>query len=207
VFDESFWDERYRSAPAIWSGRPNAQLVAEVTDLPAGSALDAGCGEGGDALWLADRGWEVTAVDLSRVALDRAAGHAAERIPGSAGRIRWVHADLTTWQPPAASFDLVSTHFLHLPSGTREPVFAGLAAAVAPGGTLLVVAHDPSDLHTTMQRPHLPDLFFTAQEVAASLDPDTWEVVVAEARTRTATDHEGREVTIADAVLRARRRP
>jgi len=203
VFDEKWWDERYRSAPALWSGRPNAQLVAEVADLPGGTALDAGSGEGGDALWLAGRGWQVTAVDISTVALARAAEQGAEL----AGRIRWVHADLTTWQPPAASFDLVTASFLHLPTADREPLYARLADAVVPGGTLLLVTHDPSDLHSGPGGERDPDWFVTAGQLAAALDPARWEVLVAESRPRSATDHDGREVRVSDAVLRARRRP
>jgi thioredoxin reductase/SAM-dependent methyltransferase len=204
VFDRAWWDERYRSAPELWSGRPNAVLVAEAADLPPGRALDAGSGEGGDALWLADRGWQVTAVDLSAVAVDRGARAAEER--GLTARTVWRQADLTEWAPPAATFDLVCSSFLHLPAGTREPVLVGLAAAVVPGGTLLVVGHDHSDVHATVGRPDLPEFFASPEQLAALLDPAEWQVEVAEARPRRAVDPEGREVDIADAVLRARRR-
>jgi thioredoxin reductase/SAM-dependent methyltransferase len=202
AFDREWWEERYRSAPELWSGRPNEVLVTEVADLPPGRALDAGSGEGGDALWLADRGWQVTAVDLSDVALARGARAAEDR--GLDTRTTWRQADLTTWTPPAEAFDLVCSSFLHLPAGTREPVLAGLAGAVAPGGTLLVVAHDRSDVH--IGRPDLPEFFASAEQLAGLLAPREWDVEVAEARPRHAVDPEGREVTVADAVLRARRR-
>jgi SAM-dependent methyltransferase len=207
MFDEQSWEERYRSNPAVWSGHPNAQLVAEASGLAAGAALDVGSGEGADALWLAARGWQVTAVDFSATALKRGAEHADALGADVAGRISWVHADLTVWTPAGGPFDLVSSQFMHLPSAPRQALFARLAAAVAPGGTLLIVGHHPSDLQTTMPRPHMPDLFFTAEEIADSLDPGQWDILVADARPRRASDPEGQQVTIHDAVLRARRRP
>jgi SAM-dependent methyltransferase len=205
VFDEATWEERYRSATAVWSGRPNPQLVAEASDLLPGTALDVGCGEGGDALWLAERGWRVTAVDFSTTALSRGAAHAAARGPEVAARIEWRHADLRSWGPPPGAFDLVSAQYMHLPSAERRPLFARLAAAVAPGGTLLLVGHDFGDLATAEHREHQPDMFFTAEEVAASLPPGEWAVLVADARPRPARSHEGEGITVHDAVLRARR--
>lgn len=206
MFDEQSWEERYRSRAAVWSGRPNPQLAAEAASLTAGAALDVGSGEGADACWLAACGWQVTAVDFAATALQRAAGHAQALGADVAGRIRWVHADLTTWAPADGYFDLVSAQFMHLPPAPRQALFARLAAAVAPEGTLLIVGHHPSDMQTTMPRPPMPELFYTAEEVADSLDPGQWEVLVADARPRAATDPEGQEVTIHDAVLRARRR-
>ena len=146
-FTAAFWDERYGTAERLWSGAPNTQLVAEAADLEPGTALDAGCGEGGDAHWLAARGWRVTALDVSAVALRRGAAHAP---PDVADRIRWQQADFRTWEPGGEAFDLVSAQFLHFPSALRTRVYAHLAAAVAPGGTLLIVAHEPSELHTGM---------------------------------------------------------
>jgi SAM-dependent methyltransferase len=205
LWDQDFWDERYRSKPVLWSGRPNPQLVAEAAGLAPGRALDAGCGEGADAVWLAERGWQVTAVDISEVALERAAAHARTFGAELAGRITWQQADLIDWVPDEGAYDLVSAQFIHLPREPREPMERRLAASVAPGGILLVVGHHPSDLATTMPRPNRPELFFTAEETAAGLDPAEW-AVTAESRPRAATDPDGREVTIHDAVLRARRR-
>jgi SAM-dependent methyltransferase len=202
-FTAQFWDERYSSASRIWSGDPNPQLVREAGGLEPGTALDAGCGEGADAHWLARRGWQVTAVDVSAVALERGAAHAE---PDVNGRIVWQRADLTTWAPDR-TYDLVNAQFMHFPRALREPLYARLAAAVSPAGTLLIVGHHPSDMHTTMPRPPEPDLFFTAEEIADSLDAERWDVLTAAARPRSARDPEGREVTIHDAVLRARRRP
>ena len=205
--EQDAWEERYRCAHAVWSGRPNPQLVAEAADLPPGRALDAGCGEGADAVWLARRGWRVTAVDISPTALERAAAHAEAAGAEVAARIDWVHADLRHWQPAAGGYDLVSAQFVHLLAESRGQLVAELAAAVAPGGILLVVGHHPSDLWTTARRPHVPELLFTAADVAAELDPAGWEILAAEDRPRAVTDHAGREVTIRDAVLVARRRP
>jgi thioredoxin reductase/SAM-dependent methyltransferase len=205
VHDRDWWEERYRSAPGLWSGRPNDVLVTEAAGLPPGRALDAGAGEGGDALWLAERGWQVTALDLSQVAIERGASAAAER--GLAERVRWRQADLTDAPPEPAAYDLVTSAFLHPAAEVREKVLAGLAAAVAPGGTLLVVNHDPSDLHLGIRPDARPDYFATAQELAAVLDPAAWEVQVAERRPRSARGHEGGVHEVADAVLRARRVP
>jgi len=206
-FDESFWDERYRQHgehASVWSGEPNAQLVAEVADLTPGSALDVGAGEGADAAWLARRGWRVTAVDISSVALARAAA-AVQDEPETAARITWQHQDLTASPPPAGTFDLVSAQFLHLPAPQRDGVYSRLAASVAPGGTLLIVGHHPSDLDTSVRRPSTPGLLFTAEEIAARLDPHEWEIVTCTARPRATSDSEGAPVTVQDAVLRARR--
>ena len=204
--DREFWEDRYRSAPQVWSGRPNRPLVDEVGDLAPGRALDVACGEGGDALWLAGRGWAVTAVDLAQTALDRVEAAAAEAGPQVAARVRTERVDIATWDAGDGTYDLVTTHFLHLPPEVRTVAFARMARAVAPGGTLLVVAHHASDLRTTIGRPDLPELFFDPEEVVAALEPGAWDVPVAEARPRPATDPDGREITIRDTVVRAVRR-
>ena len=206
MFTQEFWDERYGSAEALWSGQPNQRLVENLADRTPGTALDVGCGEGADAIWLAAHGWQVTAVDVSQVALDRAARHADAAGADLAARITWQHADLRSWDPGPARFDLVSAHYLHLPPTAREQAHRRLAATVRPGGMLLIVGHHPSDLQTTIPRPNLPELFFTAEQEAAALDPAEWAVVAA-APQREALDPDGHPVTIADAVLRAERRP
>lgn len=175
--DEELWDERYRSRPALWSGEPNRHLVGEVAGLSPGLALDVGCGEGADAIWLAQRGWRVDGVDVSGVALQRAAEHADRAGAEVAGRISWLHENLTAWDPGRGRYDLVSAQYMHLPSPERDVLFRRLGEAVAPGGTLLIVGHHPSDLQTTVPRPPRPELFFTGADVVALLDPDGWDVV------------------------------
>lgn len=202
--DEKSWDEFYQSHDALWSGNANPQLVKEISELPPRTALDAGCGEGGDAIWLAQKGWQVTGLDFAETALRRAADNAVKADPELADRITWAQADLTTWQP-SRQFDLVTSHFMHLPTRLREPVFTSLAAAVAPGGTLLIVGHHPSDMQSAVARPDLPDWYFTAEDIADTLDPALWDVLVAESRDRTFT-RDGEEFDIADTVLRAARR-
>jgi len=205
VMDEAYWDERYQSSSALWSGNPNPQLVTEAAELAPGTALDVGCGEGADAIWLAEHGWRVTAVDISIVALERGAAHARDVGPDVVQRITWVHADLTDWLPAPAAYDLVSAHFVHAPKNQHEFLHRRLAASVAPGGTLLIVGHHPSDLQTTVPRPPVPELYFTASDVAASLDTTDWVVVVDAARARQTLDPDGRATTIHDAVFIAQR--
>lgn len=205
IFDEGFWDERYRSAPRVWSGQPNPQLVAEITGRAPGLALDAGCGEGADAIWLARNGWSVVAADISRVAIERATLHASDTDPVAAARIQWRPGDLLAQPPEPESFDLVSAQFMQLPPEQRARLYACLAASVRKGGTLLVVGHHPSDLSSGVPRPPMPELFFTSDEIAALLD-DAWMVDVSEARPRSASTPDGVEVTIHDAVLVASRR-
>lgn len=195
---EQAWDERYRTKPDIWSGHPNAVLVAEAAGLQPGTALDAGAGEGGDAFWLAARGWRVTAADISSVALERAARRASDR--GLA--ITWLHADLAKASAPG-TYDLVAAHFLHVPKSEQPELFRHLAAAVAPDGTLLVVGHDLSDM-AKMPRPDLAEYGWTAGEVAGVLG-EGWIIEAAEARRREAAGPDGDQVTLCDAVLRARR--
>jgi SAM-dependent methyltransferase len=205
VADEQFWDQRYRGAGAVWSRDPNPQLVREADGLAAGSALDAGSGEGADAIWLAEHGWQVTAVDFSSVALDRGAARAVELGVNVARRITWLYADLSQWTPAVAAYDLVSAQFMQLPQPFRDALFTRLAAAVAPGGTLLVVGHHPSDLQSAVPRPPMPELYFTGSDLAAGLDPASWRIVVNEARPREVLDPAGHPATINDTVLCAQR--
>jgi SAM-dependent methyltransferase len=206
VMDQAIWDERYRSSGALWSGNPNPHLVSEASDLSPGTALDVGCGEGADAIWLANRGWVVTAVDFSNTALERGAARAVEEGAEVAERITWLYADLTAWAPKTGSFDLVSVQFMHLPKDQRDPLYRRLAESVTPGGTLLVVGHHPSDLQTTVPRPRSREFLFTSSDIAPLLDPDGWNTIVSAERARQVTDPEGHSVTIHDTVLRAARR-
>ncbi len=205
-FTREFWDDRYRSVDHLWSEKPNPRLVEHAADLAPGDALDVGSGEGADAIWLAARGWRVLGVDVSTVALDRAAEHAARSGQAVVDRITWQQADLLSWDPGPGQFDLVSAQFMHLPRLALASLHRRLAAAVRAGGTLLVVGHHPSDRQTSARRPDHPELLFTAEDVAADLDPDTWQVILAAAPEREATDPDGVPVTVRDAVLHAVRR-
>ena len=218
-FTREFWDERYGSADRIWSGKPNAQLVAQVSGLPPGRALDAGCGEGADAIWLAGRGWSVTAIDVSVVALERgAAAAAAELGADGAARITWQQADLLSWDPPAAEFDLVTSQYMHAPDYTG--LHRRLARAVRPGGTFLAVAHHAEDMPATIVERSTGDelreqaavghgdgsRFPTTERMKAALDDRDWLIEVADAPGREVKDLDGNTVTVRDMVLRAVRR-
>ncbi|WP_193605063.1 class I SAM-dependent methyltransferase [Nocardioides dongkuii] len=202
MFTREFWDSRYAESERIWSGQPNPRLLEHASDLPPGTALDVGCGEGADAVWLARRGWRVTGVDLSTVALERAARHAEEA--GVADRCAWQQVDLLAGDPlPEA--DLVSAQFMHLPDPQFATAYAALAAAVRPGGTLLVAAHHPADAGSGLRNPRLLHLLFGPEKVTALLDPGEWDVRVAAAPTREDT-RDGRTVTVTDTVVLAVRR-
>ena len=200
MFEPPAWEERYSGEEKIWSGQPNAQLVAEVSGLAPGTALDVGCGEGGDVIWLAQQGWKVTGADFSANGLARAAGHAADA--GVADRTDWWQVDARTFAADGRSYDLVTTHFLHPPDGGMVDVTRRLAEAVAPGGHLLVVGHAPSEVFTQLSASHRRAMFL-AEELVPSL-PDDFEVLVVEQRPRSAV-RDGVTVDIDDSTLLARR--
>jgi SAM-dependent methyltransferase len=209
AFDKTYWEERYRSHSGDHRAEPNGQLVTEAADLPPGTALDAGCGEGADAIWLALRGWQVTAVDISATALGHARQHAMTLGIDIADRIDWIEGDLTTWKPQREHYDLVTSQYVH-PTGPFDALAASLAAAVAPGGTLLIVGHHPAGDHEGHgdDESHVPapGSFVSVDEVTAALDPEQWEILVAETRSRTATVAHGEPVILHDSVVKARRR-
>ncbi|TDO32051.1 class I SAM-dependent methyltransferase [Paractinoplanes brasiliensis] len=179
--DEHAWDARYAESHRIWSGKPNVVLVREVSDLPAGRALDLGCGEGGDAIWLAQRGWQVTAVDISGVAVERARQHAAER---GAGTIDFQKRDLAA-DFPEGQYDLVSAQFLHhWGPFDRESVLRRAAAAVAPGGVLLIEGHMDTGPVRRPEHDSMPPLPGPGEVVESLQLDDGWEVLLAEAHPR-----------------------
>jgi SAM-dependent methyltransferase len=186
----SQWWERHHQENASGPGQPNPQLVAELTGLPPGTALDAGCGNGADAVWLARQGWEVTAIDISPTAVARAESRQE--------RISWVVADMTTWEPPT-QYDLVISQYVH-PDMPFGEFVARLAQAVAPGGTLFVVGHDHADGHSAAHAPEKASI--AIDTVTGALSTGLWDVEVAEVRTR----HGSSRLTFEDVVVKARRK-
>lgn len=198
----TFWEDRYAGQGQQWSGRANAALVREVAGLRPGRALDLGSGEGGDAIWLAQGGWSVTAVDIAPSALALGARNA--EAAGVALGIGWIQADLASWHPEG-SFDLVSAQFLHSPVALpREEILRRAASAVAPGGLLVVVGHGDFPPWST----HRPDevVLPTPDDVLASLalPPTDWTVVTQALVDREATGPDGTKGTLVDSVLTVR---
>ncbi|HEU4465453.1 MAG TPA: class I SAM-dependent methyltransferase [Agromyces sp.] len=199
-FEPQAWEERYSGEQKVWSGNPNMQLVAEASRLSPGTALDVGCGEGGDVIWLAQQGWRVTGADFSANGLARAAQHAEEA--GVADRTDWWQVDARTFDADGRSYDLVTTHFLHPPDHGMVDVTRRLAGAVAPGGHLLVVGHAPSEAFTHLSASHR-NAMFLAEELLPAL-PDDFEALVVEQRPRAMT-RDGETVDVHDSTLFARR--
>lgn len=194
------WDRRYTEWEQLWSGRPNGALVAGAGDLTPGRVLDVGCGEGADAVWLARQGWDVTALDVSGVALERAARHARD----AGVEVRWVHAGLAEAALPPRSFDLVSAQYPALPRTPDAAAERALLDAVAPGGVLLLVHHAGMETHRPEDSEFDPADYVWPSMVAALLD-DAWQVEVDEQRPRVAPESGGGAHHTEDVVLRARR--
>ncbi|MCZ2829009.1 class I SAM-dependent methyltransferase [Modestobacter sp. VKM Ac-2986] len=207
-FDKDYWEQHWQdrpSGPGSMAGDPpHPYLARELTGLVPGTALDAGCGAGAEALWLAAQGWQVTAADISAQALARAAERAAAS--GAGDRVRWVEADLGAWTPDT-EFDLVTTHYAH-PAGPQLDFYDRIASWVAPGGTLLLVGH----LHTHGHNGHghgggpPAEASVTAAAVTARLDGAGWTVETAEELRRTLPGPHGSTRTLDDVVVRATRR-
>ncbi|GAA1846430.1 class I SAM-dependent methyltransferase [Asanoa iriomotensis] len=161
--DAESWNRRYAESELVWSADPNRFVAAELTDLPPGSAVDLAAGEGRNALWLAGVGWRVTAVDFSEIALDK-----GRRIAESRGLdVTWVRADLADYQPPTA--DLVLIAYLHVPPALWQPVLRRAVSAVAPGGTLLLVGHDSTNLAEGSGGPQDLERLWSLDALVASL--------------------------------------
>lgn len=199
-FEAPSWEDRYAGGEAIWSGDPNPQLVAEASAFTPGTALDVGCGEGGDVIWLARRGWRVTGADFSGNGLARAARHAASA--GVADRTDWWQVDARAFTADGRTFDLVTSHFLHPPDGGMVEVTRRLAEAVAPGGHLLVVGHAPSAAFTQLTATHREAMFLAADLLPGL--PGDLELLVAEQRSRSMI-REGVRLDVHDSTLLARR--
>jgi SAM-dependent methyltransferase len=200
---ERFWEGHYQAHERLWSGGANPVLVDVAGSLPPGTALDLGCGEGGDAIWLAGRGWRVTAVDVSVTALDRASAHAATA--GVADRIDVQRHDLARTFP-AGAFDLICALYLHSPVAfPRDRVLQAAARAVAPSGLLLVVAHASVAPWSWNRDPHAR--FPTPEEALAALDltPEQWRTDRLGAPERQATGPNRESATVTDNIIAVRR--
>jgi SAM-dependent methyltransferase len=199
--DADEWDGRYSRADRVWSGRPNGSLLAEISGREPGRAVDVGCGEGADAIWLARQGWRVTALDVSQVALERGVRAAAE----GGVEIEWLHAGLVEAGLTPASFDLVTAHYPALRRSAGDDAVRTLCGAVAPGGTLLVVHHADVDRDRSLARGFDPEEYVSSGDVAAALG-EGWDVQVQERRPRDVPESGGGSHHHHDLVLRARRR-
>jgi SAM-dependent methyltransferase len=199
--DRDAWDERYAGAELVWSGEPNHFLAAEAADLPPGRVLDLACGEGRNAVWLAERGWAAVGVDFSSVGLRKGRELAAARDVA----VGWVQADATRLPIRAASFDLVVVLYLHLPAATRTAAFSAAARAVAPGGSVLIVGHDSSNLASGWGGPQDPTVLYGPDDVVADLAAVA-DLMVAKAETvqRPVDTPDGTKVAL-DVLVRAAR--
>ncbi|WP_426936577.1 class I SAM-dependent methyltransferase [Brevibacterium sp. LE-L] len=208
-FDKDYWEGTWSGerGAMMSSGDPNPHLIDQVSELEPGTALDAGCGAGTEALWLASQGWNVTGADISDTALDTAQDRAAAL--GLERHIRWVRADLSAWQPETR-FDLVTTHYAH-PAIPQREFYDRIASWVAPGGTLLIVGHLHHD-HGQSPKNHNHDehghtappveASATAASITARFDPDEWTVMTAEESRRTILGPSGHPTTVDDVVVR-----
>jgi SAM-dependent methyltransferase len=196
--DAEAWDERYAATELVWSAGPNQFVETECADLTPGRALDLAAGEGRNAIWLARQGWAVTAVDFSQVALDKGREVARDV------EVEWVCADATTWQREEA-YDLAVVAYLQLATDERRAAVRNAFASLAPRGTLLVVAHDSSNLTEGTGGPQDPSVLYTAADVLADLDGAAYDVVRADRVEREVAGPDGSETAL-DSLVRLVRR-
>jgi SAM-dependent methyltransferase len=217
AFDDDYWKSIWEGelAPSMGASDPNPHLIRETSTLAPGTALDAGCGAGAEAIWLAMHGWQVTAADIATAALERAAERAVAS--GVGERVKWVEADMSVWDPNTR-YDLVTTHYAH-PSIPQLDFYDRIGSWVAPGGALLIVGHLHHDSghghgdaewrgdgHSHGRDTPPPAASATAAAITARLDPASWDVVTAEESQRVLARPGGDEVTLHDVVVRATRR-
>jgi SAM-dependent methyltransferase len=199
--DAHAWDERYAASELVWSSEPNQFVAAELAELPPGRALDLAAGEGRNAIWLARRGWSVTAADFSQVALDK-----GRHLAGDTA-VSWVVADATAWDEPAA-YDLAVLAYLQLPADERRAAVRAAFASLRPGGTLFLVAHDSTNLTEGTGGPQDPAVLMTAEDVLGDLADEDYDVIRAERVARRVGDGHGEEParTAWDCLVRVVRR-
>ena len=177
--DSNQWNDRYATEELVWTADPNIFLAAEAGTLPPGRAVDLACGEGRNAVWLAEQGWNATGVDFAEVGLDKGRRLAAER----GVDVTWICADATAWAPPDGGYDLVAVCYLQLPDDQRRRALGVAGRALATGGTLLVVAHDSTNLAGGTGGPPNPDVLYRPDDVLADLEAAGIEVTVERAET------------------------
>lgn len=205
VMDAEAWNARYGASEMLWGVEPNRWVVAETADLVPGEALDVACGEGRNAVWLADRGWAVTGVDFSTVALDRARDLASQAGAEIEARLTWVQSDAHDSSGWGGPFDLVLMAYLHLPAHERQEALLTAVGVLAPGGTMLVVGHDLSNLTEGVGGPQDAELLLTPESVVAALrDVPGLEVERAERVVRLVETPEGEHKAV-DTLVRVRR--
>ncbi|MDA8435316.1 MAG: class I SAM-dependent methyltransferase [Actinomycetales bacterium] len=202
--DATDWDSRYAQTDLMWSQGPNQWVEQVAADLPPGTALDLAAGEGRNAIWLAERGWHATAVDFSGVALERATAIAAERLGAGAARFGTLQADLLTYSPEPRSHDLVIVVYLQIVADERARVLRAAASAVAPGGMLVVVAHDTDNLERGYGGPPDPAVLYSAGDVTSDIAGSGLTVERAEQAARVVTTPDG-ERTALDCLVVATR--
>jgi len=195
--DSAQWDQRYSTSELIWTGRANQFVEAHLADLEPGTAVDLGAGEGRNAVWLASRGWAVTAVDFSQVGLDKAQQLASEH----GVDIDTIHADAATWQPDDA-VDLVVLSYLQLPADQQRTVLEHAATWLAPGGTLFVIAHDRSNVDRGYGGPPSADVCYTVDDTVAALDG--LDVMIADVAERHVETADGTKVALDTLVIAQR---
>lgn len=197
--DAAAWDDRYRDSELVWSAGPNMFVEQHCRELPPGSSIDLAAGEGRNAIWLAERGWDSTAVDYSSIAIDKARQIAERRGVSITAAV----ADLTTYGPTPGGYDLVVIAYLQLVDDELTPILRRAADAVAPGGKLVVVSHDLSNLESGHGGPQHPAVLATPDQVVAAVGGDL-TIEVAEVAERHVQTDEGERVAL-DTVLVARR--
>lgn len=198
--DREVWNRRYADREFVWTSEPNRFLVEEAGALPAGRALDLACGEGRNAVWLAQRGWQVTGVDFSEVGLGKARALAMAR----GVRAEWIVSDVLGYAPEPQAFDLVLVFYLQVPAADRRPIVRTAAGAVAPGGLLLLVGHDRRNLKHGHGGPRDPAVLYTPGDVVADLEGAGLYIERADTVGRPVDTPEGERVAL-DALVRARR--
>jgi len=166
--DASEWDQRYSTAELIWTAEANQFVAAETEHLPPGQALDLAAGEGRNAIWLAQRGWNATAVDFSQVALDK--GRRLAESLDVADRVTWIRADVVAWTPAPDSYDLVVIAYLHLPAEDLRTAVSHAVSGLAAGGTIVVVGHDLTNLDGGTGGPQDPAVLYTPQKITTAVE-------------------------------------